>query len=105
MSGTPGAPVGNTNAKRGAEWREAIKRALTRASERLGNGDEIGYRRGLDLVADKFIAAASDGEAWAIKELGDRMDGKPHQSIVADISATVFVDRPLKKVSAGKSTD
>ena len=75
------APIGNQNAAKGAEWREAIKRALTRASAKLKDNDEIGWRRGLDSVADKFIAAAEDGEPWAMKEIGDRIDGKPAQSV------------------------
>ncbi len=76
-----GAPLGNNNGAKGAEWRSAIKRALTRASERLGDGDEIGWRKGLDLAADKFVEATCDGEAWALKELGDRVDGKPKQGV------------------------
>ena len=69
-----GAPIGNQNAKRGAEWRQAIKRALAHRSGKT-------YREGLDDVAQKFVEAAAAGEAWAMKEIGDRIDGKPAQSI------------------------
>ena len=76
-----GAQPGNKNATKGTEWRQALKRALVRVVEAENDDDEISYRRGLDIVADKFVEAASNGESWAIKELGDRLDGKPGQSV------------------------
>ena len=75
-----GAPTGNQNAAKGAEWRSAIKRALSRKS-----GEN--WRKGLDKVADEYVQAASNGDPWAIKDMADRLDGKPAQSI--DIEASV----------------
>lgn len=69
-----GAQPGNKNASKGAEWRQAIKRALAHKSGKT-------YREGLDLVATKFIESASNGDAWAMKEIGDRIDGKPSQAV------------------------
>ena len=68
-----GAPEGNTNAKRGMECRQALKRALSRKSENT-------YREGLDMVMDEYVAAACNGESWAIRDMIDRLDGKPAQS-------------------------
>ena len=68
-----GAPEGNTNAKRGMECRLALKRALSRKSEKT-------FREGLDLVMDEYVKAACDGESWAIRDMIDRLDGKPAQS-------------------------
>lgn len=68
-----GAPVGNTNAKRGMDCRQAMKRALSRKSDKT-------YREGLDLVMDEYVSAACDGESWAIRDMIDRLDGKPAQS-------------------------
>ena len=76
-----GAPKGNQNATKGAEWRQAIKRALTRLAEAENPDEEITYRRGLDILAAKFVEAAAEGDAWALKEIGDRLDGKPGQSV------------------------
>ena len=39
-------------------------------------------------VAEKLLAQAQDGEPWAIKELLDRLMGKPKQFIEADLSST-----------------
>ena len=75
-----GAPEGNKNAKKGAEWKQAIKRALSRKSGKT-------YRDGLDMVAAKFVEAAENGDPWALKEIGDRIDGKAAQSI--DLSGEV----------------
>lgn len=69
-----GAPLGNQNAKQGAEWRSAIKRALSRRS-----GEN--WRKGLDELADRYIEAAALGDAWALKDIADRLDGKPKQSV------------------------
>ena len=73
-----GAQPGNQNAKRGRQWRQAIRKALAKYSDE--QGDKISAKRGLELVACKFVEAAAAGEPWAMKELGDRMDGKPSQA-------------------------
>lgn len=57
------------------KWAEALDRALHRES--AGKGSP----RWLEVIADRCVAAAAAGEIAAIKEVGDRIDGKPHQSI------------------------
>lgn len=42
--------------------------------------------RKLRLIANKLVDAAVEGEPWAVKEVMDRIDGKPAQT--ADISVT-----------------
>lgn len=55
-------------------WRDALMRALARRK------DDGGVDAGLDELADKVVAIAiDDGDVSAIKEIGDRMDGKPKQ--------------------------
>lgn len=68
------APLGNKNAAKAKVWEQAIKRALARSS-----GKDIDS--GLDGLADKLVSAAANGEQWAIKEIGDRLDGKPAQAV------------------------
>lgn len=75
-----GAQPGNQNAKKGRQWQRAIKRALARYADANGQANATA-RKGLDLVATKFVAHAASGEAWAMKELGDRIDGKPTQAV------------------------
>jgi hypothetical protein len=71
------APVGNQNAKKAKRWRDAVARALARAT-----GQSVDA--GLDKAADIFVAACFGGDLSAIRELGDRFDGKPAQAIVGD---------------------
>ena len=35
----------------------------------------------LRRAADKLLKLAADGEGWAMRELADRLDGKPAQAI------------------------
>lgn len=72
------APVGNQNARNAKRWQSAITRALAKISE--GQGVEAG----LDKLADQLVLAASKGEQWALKEVGERLDGKPAQIIAGD---------------------
>lgn len=63
------APKGNTYAKNKGIWRDAIRRALAK------------NRDALDACASQLVAAAMGGDLQALKELGDRLDGKPAQSL------------------------
>lgn len=67
-----GAPLGNDNAAKGKKWRAAIDRALETRSR--VDGKEI-----LDELANVLITQALAGEQWALKEFGDRIDGKAVQ--------------------------
>jgi hypothetical protein len=39
----------------------------------------------LRTIAEKLVQAAEAGESWAIKEVADRIDGKPMQAIEASV--------------------
>lgn len=68
------AAIGNQYAKKAKAFESAVKRSLARYS-----GDSVDA--GLDKVADQLVKAAACGEQWAIKELADRLDGRPAQAI------------------------
>lgn len=63
-----GAPKGNSNARKGTMWRDAIHKALTQD------------RSALERLAKRLISMAEEGDMTAMKEIGDRLDGKPMQS-------------------------
>lgn len=65
-----GAPVGNDNARQGRIWRDTLRRALL-----AENGKK------LRSIADALVAKAEDGDVAAIKEIGDRIDGKVAQPV------------------------
>ena len=72
-----GAPVGNQNGAKAKVWRAAIDRALERRSaSRLDGIKEI------DALAEKLLDAVATGDLPALKEFGDRLDGKPAQAII-----------------------
>lgn len=47
------------------------------------NGTDLEGKRVTKLrtIAEKLVEAAEAGEAWAIREIADRVDGKPMQAI------------------------
>ena len=57
-------------------WRDAVRVAICEKVE----GDDRG-RTKLRAVADKLVECAMEGDIQAIKEIGDRLDGKAIQSI------------------------
>ena len=69
-----GAPIGNTNAIKNRPWRQAIERALAKRSR-------VDQVEALDALAEKFLSVVESGDVSAIREFGDRLDGKPAQVI------------------------
>ena len=68
-----GAPLGNQNAvKENRRWAEALNRAIAQ---------DDGKR--LRSAAENLLNQAAAGEPWAIREIADRLDGKPKQQIEA----------------------
>jgi hypothetical protein len=63
-----GAPLGNDNATKNRLWADTLRRALLA---------EDGKK--LRSLAEKLIARAEEGDTSALKEIGDRIDGKSKQ--------------------------
>lgn len=59
---------------------DAIRIALLRAAKK-GKGKNV------QAMADKLVELAVDGDVAAIREVADRVDGKPHQT--SDINANL----------------
>lgn len=71
--------MANPTGKNGREqkpWADAIKRALARAELDPARGG-----RDINKLAEQLLDKAADGDMGALKELGDRLDGKPAQSV------------------------
>ena len=89
-----GGQPGNNNPHKGRLWREAIKRAMAQTH---GSVD-----KGLISLAKKLLESAESGDPWALKEIGDRFDGKAAQAIVGGdddsppvkVNATVTLRKP-----------
>lgn len=86
------APLGNQNAARAKVWKAAIERALEIRSKSRTDG-----KKEIDALADKLLDLVSAGDLPALKEFGDRMDGKPAQEISGPDGGAV----PVKFVVEG----
>ncbi len=67
-----GRPAGSTNDR---TWRGALVKAVSQRANGKGSPKK------LELIANKCVDQAVAGECWALKEVGDRLDGKPAQAI------------------------
>lgn len=65
---TMAAPIGNTNAVKGKMFYDRLRKALTQEPHRL------------EKIVGQLITQAEMGEAWAVKEIIDRLDGKAVQT-------------------------
>ena len=75
-----GAPKGNKNAVKGKQWSDAVRKVLMQDNK-------------LDKVAEKLITIAIEGDIQAIKEVGNRIDGKVTQQI--DSGGNFIIERVM----------
>jgi hypothetical protein len=64
-----GAPFGNANGAKQRMFYDKLRLVLTQDPTRLRK------------IAEQLVSKAEEGEAWAIKELIDRVDGKSVQAM------------------------
>ena len=82
-----GGQLGNTNASKGKPWRDALDKALKQYVNK-----DAGLVRGQALfsIATRVVEQALSGNKDAIQEIGNRMDGRPHQSMDIGIHDSMF---------------
>lgn len=100
QKGKSGNPGGRPKDK---AWASAVRLAVNRVHD----GDKEG-RKKLIVLAEKLAEFALAGEGWAFREIGDRLDGKPQQSVdvsVSNVPATQLGDDELANIAAGGSED
>jgi hypothetical protein len=92
-----GGQPGNQNAAKGRRWQAAIDRALERRSKADGIAE-------LDRLADKFLDEVEAEGIAGFKEFGDRLDGKPAQTLQGPDGQSLFqgveriiIDTPATK--------
>lgn len=89
-----GRPLGSPNKDK--PWAEALRRVVFQ--------DDASGRRRLVAIAEKCALAAEDGDLAAIREIGDRLDGKAAQSMdmtVRTIAARDLGDDELADIATG----
>ena len=81
-----GAPIGNTNAAKGKQWADQIRKALIQYED-----DQVKRGSALFKIAENVVRAALAGDKDAIQEIGNRLDGRAAQSLTVSGDE----DRPL----------
>ena len=69
-----GAPIGNTNGAKAKVWTAAINRALDKRTKLEG-------KEAIDALAEKLLGLCDENNLLALREFGDRMEGKAAQSL------------------------
>lgn len=82
-----GAQPDNKNATHDKPWTNALERAL--AQYKAG---DLRMGQALRRIADGVVKRALDGDAAAVKEISERLDGKPVQPVAGKIDTNVTVE-------------
>jgi hypothetical protein len=69
--------------------RDALMLALNREAT---NAEGVPTKK-LNLVAEKLVDLAVEGDIQAIKEIGDRVDGKASQVLAGDPESPLQIER------------
>lgn len=62
-------------------WSDAIRKAVHNYHEEKDAAGKVKKVRYLNLLADNLVKAGAAGDIQAMKEIGDRLDGKPAQAM------------------------
>ncbi len=100
-----GGQPGNNNGGSGKSWREALDKAVkqytnTKAQSAKNGISVIKRGEALFKIATRVVEASLLGNKDAIQELGNRLDGKAHQSM--DIG--FHDDMPLEEMNLAELT-
>ena len=79
-----GRPKGAENKDK--PWRNALRKAVCELRTADGDDKEV---KALGLLADRLVTKGLEGDIAAIKEIGDRLDGKAVQGVELDLAVTV----------------
>jgi len=66
-------------------WSEAIRKQVYEYHETKDGNGKVKKIRYLNVLAAQLVRAAAKGDMTAMKEIGDRLDGKPMQGIKATL--------------------
>ncbi len=87
------APLGNSNAAKGKEWREALRYALASYED-----EKVERGQALKAIAKVVVQKAVEGDKDSIQEIGNRLDGKPAQSIVGEEENPLSIIHRIERV-------
>ena len=79
-TGFGGTPIPHNLAAKNKPWKDALTRAIAQADGKI-----------LRKLADALVKKASEGDVAALKEIGDRLDGRSVQAVEQKLDATIVV--------------
>jgi len=74
---------GNPTGAKPSPWAEALRLCAQEV--------DVSGRKRLRELAEKVFEMAIAGDMEAVKEIGNRLDGKPRQEVVAEVNSNVTV--------------
>lgn len=80
-------------------WSDALQRAVMRES--AGKGSP----KWLEVIADRVCQEAANGDMTAVKEIGERLDGKPKQTVDSNVNLDGKLELVKRIVRDGEATD
>lgn len=97
QKGVSGNPSGRPKSK---DWSEALRKAVRAVPD-----DDPLKRQRLELLAEALMAKALSGDVMALKEIGDRIEGKVPQALIGDNDADPInvVNKIVREVVRPKS--
>lgn len=81
-------------------WSDAVRRAVNE----IQGGKRSGEKK-LVLLARKLVEQALEGDIAALKEIGDRLDGKPSQVVQGSGSDGAFVHKVEVEIVGSARSD
>lgn len=94
------APIKPKGAKSDKEWRDAIRAAVYELRDDPNSPQKI---KALRLLARTLVDRALEGDVAALREIGDRLDGKSTQPIGGDsdhpVRVIVEIIDPTRKIA------
>ncbi len=70
-------------------WRDAINVAVRELRDETTKDGKVKKVRALRLLARKLVDSGLDGDVSALKEIGDRLDGKAMQGVDLKMDVTI----------------
>jgi len=83
----------NGRPRRNWTWKDLLEEAVEE-SVHSKDGTRCKFKK---LIAKKLLALGASGDIHAIKEIMDRMDGKPAQPVEGSGTFTLIIDEALKR--------
>lgn len=94
--GTKGGQIGNQNAKLGREFRDAMRKSLASftCADLGADGPPKRIIRGTSLahICNNLVRLALHSDLPAIREIADRLDGKPSQAITGPDDGPLIIN-------------